>query len=540
MKIIERLKNWSFKSKWIFLMKLNRRQMLISTALLTTSAVLGRTEKRAPYRYVLAKVKATKTALPEGKYIPFDWSFGEIVENTEGVGDFRLGMSDVGDGLPKSEIPNPKSNEGVHLSWNETNISKKSSVRLRITSATDVREVLVLEVKTAISGKKIADWNLQFAAMLQPFELEIPKEFIKIVEEEGITLTMLKGTKPFWFFSGSNTKSAPNAYLPHLLMYDSKSQKNEAWKDRILSNESLQTFGWQQGVVWDGMLEMSEKSPKAKAVLAQQLDLYFAKNSLVYCNLNNIKTVEKISTVESILPFAILAQTNPTHPLLKTAIEFCENHANTEGVIADGTGNNRMVKTEECYTVSYPLAVLAKMLNRPDLAVLAIKTLKSRILILEKGNSIYQRGTEQGDLFFENWGRGVAWYLLGIAKTLAHLPDSADKERIKESFQKSVAKVLDYQQVNGLWYNFFHQAETGYETSGTAGITAALSYALNKGLLSENVKTPILKGKNALLPYMTPDGFLAGTAQVNKGGDALQQNGFRVISPYTLGFLAYF
>ena len=49
-----------------------------------------------------------------------------------------------------------------------------------------------------------------------------------------------------------------------------------------------------------------------------------------------------------------------------------------------------------------------------------------------------------------------------------------------------------------------------------------------------------VKAKNALLPYMTPDGFLAGTAQVNKGGDALQQNGFRVISPYTLGFLAHF
>ncbi len=166
--------------------------------------------------------------------------------------------------------------------------------------------------------------------------------------------------------------------MPHLLVYGDKIKKDTEssgrWKDRLLSLESLQTFGWQQGIVWDGLLELSKNSSQAKKVLLQQLDLYFAQNSLVYCNLNNIKTVEKIHTVESILPFAILAQTNPTHSLLKTAIEFCETHANADGVIADGTGNNRMVKTEECYTVSYPLAVLAKTLNRPDLANLAIKT----------------------------------------------------------------------------------------------------------------------------------------------------------------------
>ena len=166
--------------------------------------------------------------------------------------------------------------------------------------------------------------------------------------------------------------------MPHLLVYGDKIKKDTEssgrWKDRLLSLESLQTFGWQQGIVWDGLLELSKNSSQAKKVLLQQLDLYFAQNSLVYCNLNNIKTVDKIHTVESILPFAILAQTNSTHSLLKTAIKFCETHANADGVIADGTGYNRMVKTEECYTVSYPLAVLAKTLNRPDLANLAIKT----------------------------------------------------------------------------------------------------------------------------------------------------------------------
>ena len=498
-------------------MNVTRRQMLKTATLLAAISPFENWAENAAYSYLLAKVTAGEAILPNDKYIAFDWAFSEISTG----------------------------NAGIKLAWNQSLPLKNQSVSLRITSATDVREVLVLEVSTAKTGKRIADWDLRFAALLQPFELQIPTEDLKAVFDEGITLKMVKGTKPFWFFTNNNSeKTAPKAYLPHLLVYEKGTKKDaessDRWKDRLLSFESLQTFGWQQGIVWDGLLEMSKKSAKAKAVLTQQLDLYFANNSLVYCNLNNVKTVAQIHTVESILPFAILAQTYPTHPLLKTAIKFCEAHANAEGVIADGTGNNRMLKTEECYTVSYPLAVLAKTLNRPDLARLAIKTLQSRVSVLEKGKSIHQRGTEQGELFFKNWSRGVSWYLLGLAKTLVHLPESTEKKSLKISFQNAVEKVLSYQQSNGLWYCFFHRPETGLETSGTAGITAALTYGFQNKLLSQNAKEAATNARMGLLPYLTPDGYLHGTAQVNKGGDTLQQNGFRVISPYTLGFLAHF
>jgi unsaturated rhamnogalacturonyl hydrolase len=483
------------------------------------------------FNYLLANVSGGEVDLPTEKYIPFDWSVREIGVDTE----------------------------GVKLSWQIDVPKEKKQFRLRLTSATDVREVLILEVKTAISHKKIADWDVRFACYMQPFELAIPKEDIKTVFTEGVILTMKEGSKPFWFFTksessreinfplkGSKTASyvgkinAPTAFLPHLLV--SEKPKKDAWQDRLLSLESIQTFGWMQGVVFDGLFEMSHHSKKAKTVLAQHLDLYFKKNSLVYANYNNVKSVETISTVESILPFAILAQLNPTHPLLKTAIEFCEKHANTEGVIADDIGDNRLLKTEECYTVSYPLAVLAKTLNRPNLAELAIKTLKSRVFLLERDNRIFQKGTEKGELYFENWARGVAWYLLGLVKTLVYLPDSQEKDAIKVSLQKSVEKVIAYQQENGLWYNFFHRPETGFETSGTAGITAALMYGFQHNLLGDNARKAAMKAQNGLLPYFTPDGFLTGTSQVNKpqGGGTLQLNGFRVISPYTLGFLAHF
>jgi unsaturated rhamnogalacturonyl hydrolase len=505
-------------------MQITRRHWLAAATLLATSA-FGNKPKAAPYRYVLANLSGPKPALPDGRYIPFDWAFGEV---------------------PAAGAP--VQGEAVKLTWNQTNSPKRSAsnsgrATLRITSATDVREEVAIAVKTAISGKTIGTFDIRFAMYLQPFELPISSADLALVLSEGVTLTMTKGTKPFWFFSpANNSLSAPTAYLPHLLMYETVEETAglpDRWKDRLLSLESVQSFGWMEGCVMDGLLELSADSKRAKQVLQQHLDLFFGQNNLVYANLNNRKAVGIINTVESILPFAILAQTNPKHPLLQTAIEFCEKHANAEGVIADGTGANRTVKTEECYTVSYPLAVLAKTLNRPDLAELAIKTLQARVQLLDKGTRIFQRGAEQEQPVFENWSRGVVWYLFGLVKTLAHLPDNDRTQLLKQTLQNAVNNVLAYQQPNGLWFCFMHQPETGYETSGTAGIAAALTYGVQKNLLPETVLTAVAKAKTGLKPYLTPDGYLTGTAQGNKGGDALQRNGFRVISPYTLGFLAH-
>jgi unsaturated rhamnogalacturonyl hydrolase len=485
--------------------------MLATAALLSTSTLWAKGREAAPYAYQVASVTGGEVALPEGKYIPFDWAFREIAP----------------------------AGPGIKLSWPKKISAGKESVRLRLTSATDVREEVILEVKTANSGKVVGQMDLRFAHYMQPFELVIPSACVKEALAEGVTIQLARGTKPFWFFSpGESGHAAPTAFLPSLLTAPTKPE-SEAWKDRLLSLDSVQTFGWMQGVVWDGLYELSKQSPRAKTILAQQLDLYFGNNSLVYANLNNVRTVGKISTVESILPFAILAQTHPTHALLQTAVNFCRDHANAEGVIGDGSGNNRMLKTEECYTVSYPLAVLAKTLNQPELTELAIRTLQARVALLDTDAGIYQRGKEQGELYFENWGRGVAWYLLGLVKTLVHLPESSDKDSLKKSLNQAVNRVLSYQQPNGLWYCFLHQADTQTDTSGSAGIAAALHYGYRNNLLPKNASEAARRAYRGLTGYFTPDGYLTGTAQVNKGGDALQLGGFRVMSPYTLGFLAH-
>ena len=226
------------------------------------------------YKYFSANISPSKTSYLEDKYIPFDWSVGEIVKNTE----------------------------GVKLTWRQAMPTEKQSVRLRITSATDVREVLILEVRTAVSQLKIAEWNIQFAAYMQPFELDIPNEFVAAVFTEGIQLTIKEGTQYFWFFQANSlekgAKIAPNAFLPHLLVHEKRlksSSKNglsglnnepheglensltTAWKDRFLSLESVQTFGWMQGVVLDGLLEMSQRFDAQITSLFFHAQLYLAR-----------------------------------------------------------------------------------------------------------------------------------------------------------------------------------------------------------------------------------------------------------------------
>jgi len=127
--------------------------------------------------------------------------------------------------------------------------------------------------------------------------------------------------------------------------------------------------------------------------------------------------------------------------------------------------------------------------------------------------------------------------LLGLAKTLALLPATAQTQPLRLALQQAAALAMRHQQPDGLFYCFLHEPETGIETSGSASIAAALAFGYANNLLPETCKTAAEKCLHGLQKYFTPDGFLTGTSQVNKDGAGLQRNGFRVISPYTLGFI---
>ncbi|TCD28343.1 hypothetical protein EZ456_06575 [Pedobacter psychrodurus] len=491
---------------------MNRKEWLKFSAVALTSVLvsdkLWSKNKPGSLNYLMAEITSAPLLSLGDNTIPFNWTVAEIKPD----------------------------NVGLQMNWSQK-LEKNTDAYFRLTSATDIREECIIELSLASTKRKIGQLDIKYAHYMQPFEIIIPPVLMPLILQEGITLKMIKGTKPFWFFASTTVSSdVPKEFLPHLLIAEGKFN-NDEWKNRLLSFASISTFGWMEGCVLDGISSLSKKHIKAQEILNLHLDKYFANNTLVYENLNNKRSFEKITTVESILPFAILAATNAQHAMLQQAIDFCKTHANAEGVIADETGNNRRLKTEECYTISYPLAILAQKLKQPELAHLAIANLKARVRLLAKPNFIYQNAKEKGNPEYGNWARGVGWYLLGMAKSLAVLPNNEVTQLLRAELQMAAEFAITHQQKNGLWNNFLHQAETGIDTSGSASIAAALAYGASKNLLPNSCKQAAYKSWKGLQAYFTPDGFLKGTAQVNKGGEALQRSGFRVISPYTLGFL---
>ncbi len=463
------------------------------------------------YNYHLANKIENAAAIPDGYDIPFNWQATLV----------------------------PQSSEGLKLEWNPGTFPKNQSARLRIASATDGREITKLRARTARTGTDLGVLDVRFAIYMQPFELEIAPENLPKVLSEGIVLQQVEGKNPFYVFTrNENGKQAPTALLPHILTFNKENNK-DAWKERLLSLESMQTFGWMHGCALDGIMELAQHSEKAKSALEQHLLMFFGDNQLHYAAYRNQNRTNQLSGVESLLPFAVLARTDPRHPALQLVIDFCEKHRNAQNVIADGQGD-RSLKTEECYTVSYPLAVMARQLDRPELAEWAAQTLLARAELLHTPEYVYQRSKESGDeRIYPDWGRGVAWYLLGLTKTITHLPDSPDRQKLLVAFQEAAAQVIADQRPNGLWYCFFDQPATGYETSGSAGVAAALAHGYQHGYLDKSARNAARKAKKGLQDYMTPDGFLTGSAQANKGGIALQTDGFRVIATYTLGFMAH-
>ena len=199
---------------------------------------------------------------------------------------------------------------------------------------------------------------------------------------------------------------------------------------------------------------------------------------------------------------------------------------------------------EGAYTVGYPLAVIAARTGREDLARWALRQITTRIELLPKDRDLYLRcPLKGGERTFRNWARAYAWYMLGLTRTWATLRASSfsglpGMDVLWGEARRITSEALRFRQPDGLWTCFLDRPETGVDTSGSAGIAAAMAIGVRSGLLPEYLLAPARKAENALAAYLTPDGLLSGVAQHNAGGEALQTGGYRVISQMGMGLLA--
>ncbi|NQX60718.1 glycoside hydrolase family 88 protein [Paenibacillus qinlingensis] len=466
----------------------------------------------------VTQVKAGGSKVPEGKRIPIGWTAVAIGETAA---------------------------ERVRLLW--SNVVTGQPAWLRLTVALDVREEVRVEARSAMTGLCIGEWDIRYASVFQPYQLLLCAEHVELLASEGIELQLIQGSSPLWIFT-EGPAEAPLLF-PHLLL--TKVEPEDPWQRMsasLASLSSLQPFGWLEGCVLDGLLDLERVygGGKYQGTAKEHLDLFFdANGSLHYENPRSVPVDGRIYGIEGTLPFAALAQLEPNHPAIESAIQYWLSETSQDGTIMDGS----MLSAEGSYTIAYPMAVLAKLYKREDLALLAIQQLESRKQRLNYGTDLYLRHHEDGSHSFPNWSRAYGWYMLGLARTLRviHEYDALYREspairirinELKEELIRIAEVIVGYQSEQGLWYVYVDDPQTGVETSGSAAIAAALAIGVQLGILGDASLTACKRVRRALTPYLTEDGFLHGVSQNNKADEELQRSGYRVLSQMGTGLAA--
>ncbi|EON78379.1 hypothetical protein ADIS_1242 [Lunatimonas lonarensis] len=458
-----------------------------------------------------SQITAMDIEVPEGKRLPFGWEAFAVKPGTE--------------------------DPSVHLSFDLEGDVPYPSLRLRLCSVMDIREEMLIEVYLGRTSELIGTLDIRYPIVIQVFELLIPPAFHGKIGREGLSLKMVKGSTPAWFFSGGTNNPTNQLLTAHLLSHSTDNPTLNNFFSSFYSINSIQQFGWMEGCVLDGLYDMfkSTSNPLAKRVIDQHLALFFDEHRrLNYEGPRSQILYDLIYGIECPLPIAVITKLYPDHPAVDLLITYCMNDLREE--------NN--LTTEGCYTLAYPMAEAAAARYHKDLAELAIHHLLIRSDRLVKNGHIYQRETSDGMVSFESWARGVAWYMQGLVRSWMALHNHSEfrglpgLETIKRLYLSSVEWALHYQQKNGLWYCYLAQPETGYDTSGSLGIAAAIALGQKNGILPTDVTKQLIKTKNAVKSYLTPDGMISGTAQSNKGGEELQKSGYRVISSYASGLYA--
>lgn len=452
-------------------------------------------------RHLVAEVTAPHVPFPADRRLPFGWRAAAI-----GAAPVSLRWPD----LPLDAVP----------------------TRLRLTVALDVRDEKRIEAVLPQTGRVLGAFEVRFASLFQVYEIALAPGDAADLRREGVNLRLKKGAELHVFTGGDGI---PSALLPHLLLPGDADALTEFFA-RLGSLASVQAFSWMEGCVLDGLLDLASLPAHAalREVAGQHLALFFQNGQLVYENQVSAPSDGRIYGIEGTLPFAALAKLQPQNPMIEIALKFWQSRKDAQSAIIDG----KHTSSEGAYTVGYPLAVIGKARRDETLEQLALTQLRVRQARLFQGTTFWRTSDEGGGKGNRNWARGIAWQLLGMVRTLRelkHRPDTAD---LIEQFRQLAAWAQPFQRADGLWSVFVDEPQLAPDTAGSAGIAAALAIGVREGWLDAQARRAAENARDGLKNYLTPDGFLGGVAQSNKGGEALQRGDYRVIFQMAMGLTA--
>ena len=330
----------------------------------------------------------------------------------------------------------------------------------------------------------------------------------------------------------------PDGLAPHLLPEDATVDRVAAFFALLESVDSAQPFGWMEGCVLDGLNDLAEATGDARWREARDahLGLFFkADGTLVYEDPGSRTADNEIRCIEETLPFAVLAKRDAEHPALRLAVDYWAKLTRDDGSVE---AEDRLVSTEGSYTIAYPMAVIARLRGDRALAELAARQLRIRREWLRREDGLWLRyWRKTGEHTLRSWARGVCWYLQGLERALRELRGLVEITDLEDEFRAAAAWAVSLQRADGLWGCFLDDPGCKVDTSGSAGIAAALARGVRAGVLPVEILDNARKTWGGLQVHLCVDGLLDGGAQSNRGGEALQRGDYRVLTLLGVGLM---
>jgi len=107
----------------------------------------------------------------------------------------------------------------------------------------------------------------------------------------------------------------------------------------------------------------------------------------------------------------------------------------------------------------------------------------------------------------------VAWYFLGLVRTLALLDPGDRPATLLAEVERMAQWVGKRQLSNGLWPSFLDEPAILPDTSGSSGIAAAIAIAVRQNMLPPCHQLSARKAHDRLIDdYLDQDGWLRGAS----------------------------
>jgi hypothetical protein len=425
----------------------------------------------------------------------------------------------------------------LRLFWDAAACPEGPAV-LRFTVSVDHRCLHRVSAANAATGGILGECVVPFGCPGQACEIPLTAAQSVAALRDGVALSLADPAEPLWIIAPG--PRAPDAVLPQLY-FGGDAATEERFLNLFCSEATIQPWDWMEICVLDGLMDWTALGRVAACgALKQHLEVAFHPETGTRENFRGHPCDGQPSGPESTGPWAVFARTlghNHQHPALALAEACFEKHYDPR---TDSVGHQ--VVAETSYNIAYPMMAMARFTERPALQARALRQLEANREHLTGPDDLWLRYfPESGEKTFQNWSRGVAWYFLGLVRTLSLLPAPERPAGLCEEIGRVAQWTTRHQQADGLWPCFLKESGVLPDTSGSAGIAAAIALAVRHGMLGREHLATARRTRDALMKQLTPDGWLRGVSQVNKpeaAGMDLQRSTHRVIAPWGMGLFA--